>query len=60
MLTAWLAGSAKDGKSPDARLKTALETWAKRAELERDYVALAARLREACQPQPHRYTLTRQ
>ncbi len=60
VLTAWLAGSAKDGKSPDARLKTALETWAKRAELERDYVALAARLREACQPQPHRYTLTRQ
>jgi lysophospholipase L1-like esterase len=58
-LSARLAASTKDGKAPDARIKTALETFARRSELEREYVALAAKLRDACQPQPHRYALVR-
>lgn len=58
-LTARLAASAKDGKAPDARLKGALDTFRKRADLETEYLALASRLREACQPQPHHYALTR-
>ncbi|MEQ1861780.1 MAG: SGNH/GDSL hydrolase family protein [Chthoniobacteraceae bacterium] len=54
-----LAASTKDGKPADARLQAALDAFKKRAQLEQDYVALAAKLREACQPKPHRFTLTR-
>jgi lysophospholipase L1-like esterase len=58
-LTARLTAPAKDGKAPDARLKAAVDAWGKRADLERSYLELANRLRAACQPQPHRYTLAR-
>jgi hypothetical protein len=58
-LTARLAASTKDGKAPDARIKSALEAFQNRAQLEQDYLALAARLREACQPKSHRFALTK-
>jgi lysophospholipase L1-like esterase len=58
-LTARLAASAKDGKAPDARIKSALEIFQKRAQLEQDYLALATQLHEACQPKPHRFALTK-
>lgn len=57
--TARLAASAKGDKPVDVRLKAAFDAFQKRAQLEQDYTALAARLRDACQTTPHRFTLTK-
>lgn len=51
--------AAAPGGTPDPRITAAIETWGQRGELEREYLALGERLREACQPRPHRYTLRR-
>lgn len=58
-LTARLEASQKDGKPADVRIKAALDTFQKREQLEKDYVALAGQLHDACQPKPHHFTLTK-
>ena len=54
-----LEASQKDGKPADVRIKAALETFQKREQLTKDYDALAVTLREACQPKPHQFALTK-
>jgi lysophospholipase L1-like esterase len=54
-----LEASQKGGKPADVRIKAALETFQKREQLTNDYDALAISLREACQPKPHQFALTR-
>ncbi len=58
-LTTRLEASQKDGKPADARLTAALDAFQKREQLAKDYDAFAVSLREACQPKPHRFTLTK-
>ena len=47
------------GKPADVRVKAALEAYQNRGKLAADYDALAVKLREACQPKPHHFTLTK-
>ena len=58
-LTTRLEASQKDGKAADARVKAGLDAFKVRAKLAHDYDALAVALREACQPKPHHFALTK-
>jgi lysophospholipase L1-like esterase len=58
-LTQRLEASQKDGKPADARIRAALDAFKEREQLAKDYDALAVTLREACQPKPHRFALTK-
>lgn len=50
---------AQGDQAAQVRTKFALEAFKKRDQLSADYDALAVTLRKACQPQPHRFTLTK-
>jgi lysophospholipase L1-like esterase len=58
-LTTRLEASQKDGKPADIKIKTALETFQKREQLEKDYAVAAVSLHEACQPKAHHFALTK-